>query len=225
MAIPTEQELLDSACHLGHPTSKWNPRMAPFLYGSRKDIHIFDLEQTRTHLDTVCNALKKLQSEGKSILFVSTKQQSIPLIEDMGETLNQPTVTKKWLPGLLTNWNTIKDRLKYYLDLQESFRNGEVEKYTKKEQVSLRKKLTKLDAALSGLSSMKHTPDAIFVVDAVRDSVAIAEARKLNIPVYGICDSNANPADFTEFIPANDDAVRSISLILSTIKEEIVSSK
>ena len=199
--------------------------MAPFLYGSRKDIHIFDLEQTRTHLDTVCNALKKLQSEGKSILFVSTKQQSIPLIEDMGETLNQPTVTKKWLPGLLTNWNTIKDRLKYYLDLQESFRNGEVEKYTKKEQVSLRKKLTKLDAALSGLSSMKHTPDAIFVVDAVRDSVAIAEARKLNIPVYGICDSNANPADFTEFIPANDDAVRSISLILSTIKEEIVSSK
>ena len=225
MAIPTEQELLDAACHLGHPTSKWNPRMASYLYGSRKDIHIFDLEQTRTHLDAVCNALKKLQAEGKSILFVSTKQQSIPLIEDIGETLNQPTVTKKWLPGLLTNWNTIKDRLKYYLDLQESFRSGEVEKYTKKEQVSLRKKLTKLDAALSGVSGMKHTPDAVFVVDAVRDSVAIAEARKLSIPLYGICDSNANPADFTEFIPANDDAVRSLSLILSTIKEEMLSSK
>tara|TARA_Y100000310_G_C20530640_1_gene738258 strand:- start:24 stop:701 length:678 start_codon:yes stop_codon:yes gene_type:complete len=225
MAIPTEKELLDAACHLGHPTNKWNPRMKSYLYGSRKDIHIFDLEQTRVHLERVCNALKKLQAEGKVILFVSTKQQSIPLIEDIGETLNQPVVTKKWLPGLLTNWNTIKDRLKYYLDLQESFRSGEVEKYTKKEQVSLRKKLTKLDAALSGVASMKTTPDAVFVLDAVRDAVAIAEARKLNIPVYGICDSNANPEDFTEFIPGNDDAVKSLSLILDTIKNEIVSSK
>jgi len=225
MAIPTEKELIDAACHLGHPTSKWNPRMAPYLYGSRKDIHIFDLEQTRKHLEKVCNALKKLQAEGKTILFVSTKQQSTPMIEDMGETLHQPTVTKKWIPGLLTNWSTIKNRLKYYLDLQESFRTGEVEKYTKKEQVSLRKKLAKLDAALSGVSTMKHTPDAVFVIDAVRDSVAIAEARKLSIPVYGICDSNANPADFTEFIPANDDAVKSLLLILGTLKETLTSTK
>jgi len=225
MAIPTEKELIDAACHLGHPTNKWNPRMAPYLYGSRKGIHIFDLEQTRKHLETVCNALKKIQAEGKVILFVSTKQQSIPMIEDMGETLHQPMVTKKWLPGLMTNWNTIKDRLKFYLDLQESFRSGEIEKYTKKEQVALRKKLTKLDAALSGVSELKRTPDAVFIIDAVRDAVAIAEARKLKIPVYGICDSNANPEDFTEFVPANDDAVKSLLLILGTIKDQITSSK
>lgn len=223
MPIPTEKDLLESACHLGHPTNKWHPHMAPFIYGSRKGIHIFDLEHTRTHLEEVCAALKKLQSEGKQILFVSTKQQSIPLIEDIGETLNQPTVTKKWIPGLLTNWSTIKERLRYYLDLQDSFRSGSVEKYTKKEQVSLRKKLTKLDAALSGLSDMKRIPDAVFVVDAVRDAVAIAEARKLKVPLYGICDSNANPDNFTAFIPANDDAVRSLTLILGTIKEELSS--
>tara|TARA_Y100000310_G_C20347262_1_gene652581 strand:+ start:64 stop:741 length:678 start_codon:yes stop_codon:yes gene_type:complete len=225
MAIPKEKELLDAACHLGHPTNKWNPRMAKYLYGSRKGIHIFDLEQTHTHLNAVCDALKKLQAEGKVILFVSTKQQSIPIIEDIGEALNQPTVTKKWMPGLLTNWNTIKDRLKYYLDLQESFRSGEVEKYTKKEQVSLRKKLTKLDAALSGVKDMKRPPDAVFVLDAVRDAVAIAEANKLRIPVYGICDSNANPDDFTEFVPGNDDAVKSLLLILGTIKDTLVSTK
>lgn len=223
MAIPTEKELLNAACHLGHPTSKWHPHMAPYIYGNRKDIHIFDLEQTKKHLEKVCAALKKLQSEGKQILFVSTKQQSIPLIDDLGETLNQPTVTKKWIPGLLTNWNTIKERLRYYLDLQDSFRSGTVEKYTKKEQTSLRKKLTKLDAALSGLSGMKRLPDALFVVDAVRDSVAIAEARKLKVPLYGICDSNGNPDDFTAFIPANDDAISSLTLILGTIKEELSS--
>lgn len=223
MPIPTEQELLESACHLGHPTSKWNPRMAPYIYGNRKDIHIFDLEQTKKHLEQVCAALKKMQVEGKTILFVSTKQQSIPLIEEIGKALGQPNVTKKWIPGLLTNWSTIKDRLKYYLDLQESFRTGEVEKYTKKEQVSLRKKLAKLDAALSGVSNMKRPPDAVFVVDAVRDSVAIAEARRLRIPVYGICDSNANPDNFTAFIPANDDAVKSLNMILGTIREELTS--
>ncbi|PIR52643.1 30S ribosomal protein S2 [Candidatus Peregrinibacteria bacterium CG10_big_fil_rev_8_21_14_0_10_49_10] len=225
MPIATEKELLDAACHLGHPTNKWNPRMAQYLYGSRKGIHIFDLTQTREHLEKVCDALKKLQTEGKTILFVSTKQQSIPLIEDIGESLHQPTVTKKWMPGLLTNWNTIKNRLKYYLDLKESFRSGEVEKYTKKEQVALRKKLTKLDAALSGVSEMKRPPDAVFIVDAVRDSVAIAEANTLKIPVYGICDSNAQPSNFTLFVPANDDAMKSLQLILGTVKEYLVSAQ
>ena len=199
--------------------------MAQYLYGSRKGIHIFDLTQTREHLEKVCDALKKLQTEGKTILFVSTKQQSIPLIEDIGESLHQPTVTKKWMPGLLTNWNTIKNRLKYYLDLKESFRRGEVEKYTKKEQVALRKKLTKLDAALSGVSEMKRPPDAVFIVDAVRDSVAIAEANTLKIPVYGICDSNAQPSNFTLFVPANDDAMKSLQLILGTVKEYLVSAQ
>jgi small subunit ribosomal protein S2 len=130
-------------------------------------------------------------------------------------------VTKKWIPGLLTNWSTIKRRLKYYLDLQRSFQTGEVEKYTKKEQTELRKLLVKLDTALGGVAKMNGLPDAVFVLDAVRDHVAVMEAAKLKIPVYGICDSNADPDQFTEFIPANDDAVKSITIILQTIQDEL----
>lgn len=221
MPIPSEKDLLEHACHFGHPKQKWNPKIAPFLYGTRKGIHIFDLQRTREGLAQVCDALKALQAEGKTILFVSTKQQSIPLIEDMGRRLQQPIVTKKWIPGLLTNWPTIKRRLQYYLDLRHSFQTGEVEKYTKKEQTHLRKELTKLDTALAGVASMSGLPDALFVVDAVRDHVAVLEAVKLSIPVFGICDSNANPDEFTACVPGNDDAVRSIQLILDTVVEEL----
>jgi len=221
MPIPSEKELLDNAVHFGHRKEKWNPKMAPFLYGVRKGIHIFDLSKTRENLQHMCDHLKKLQTEGKTILFVSTKQQSIPLIEHLANTLHQPMVTKKWIPGLLTNWLTIKRRLKYYLDLQRSFQTGEVEKYTKKEQTELRKKLAKLDNALGGVSKMTGLPDALFVLDAVRDHVAVLEAAKLKIPIFGICDSNADPDRFTTFVPANDDAVKSIAIILRSVQEEL----
>jgi small subunit ribosomal protein S2 len=217
MSIPSEKDLIAAACHLGHPREKWNPKMAPFLYGTRKGIHIFDLTKTKEHLEHVCHELQKLQTEGKTILLVSTKQQSIPLIEEMGELLHQPVVTKKWIPGLLTNWPTLKRRIQYYLDLRKSFQTGEVEKYTKKEQTDLRKEMIKLDSALSGVAHMTGLPQAMFIVDAVRDNVAVLEAKKLGIPVYGICDSNANPDLFASFVPANDDAVKSIEIILRTV--------
>lgn len=225
MSIPSEKELLGAACHFGHRKEKWNPKMKSYLFGVRKNIHIFDLEKTRTHLEKVSAALKKLQTEGKMILFVSTKQQSIPMLERVARNLNQPMVTKKWIPGLLTNWTTIKRRLKYYLDLQRSFQTGEIEKYTKKEQTQLRKKLAKLDTALAGVAKMTGLPDAVFVVDAVRDHVAVLEAAKLKIPLYGICDSNADPDHFSAFIPANDDAVKSIDMILTTIESELADGK
>lgn len=221
MSLPTEHELLAAACHIGHPKNKWNPRMAPYLYGVRKGIHIFDLTQTKTHLERVVEQLKKLQAEGKTILFVSTKQQSIPLIEEIGQTLRQPTVTKKWIPGLLTNWSTLKRRIKYYVELKESFRSGEIEKYTKKEQTMLRKKMAKLDTALGGVSGMTKIPDALFVIDALRDRVAVLEANVLKIPVFGLCDSNVDPLLFREFIPANDDAVKSIGLVLATVRDAL----
>jgi len=222
--IPTEKDLLEAYCHIGHRKDKWNPKVAPYLYGSQKGIYLFDLVQTRQRLEEVCAALKKLHTEGKTILFVSTKQQSTALIEHLGESLNQPIVTKKWIPGLLTNWPTIKKRIKQYLDLQQSFQTGDVSKYKKKEQTTLRKKLTKLDVALSGVAEMAGLPDALFVVDAIRDHVAVLEARKLKIPLYGICDSNANPDEFTALIPANDDSVKSITLILRTIDETLSGS-
>lgn len=223
--IPTTKQLLDSACHFGHRKEKWNPKMQPFLFGIRRGIHIFDLEKTHKALDKTIAELKSLQKSGKTILFVSTKLQALAPIERVSKTLGQPVVTKKWVPGLLTNWSTIKNRIKYYLDLQLSFRTGEVEKYTKKEQVGLRKELQKLDAGFSGVSSMKGLPDAVFVVDAVRDHVAVLEAKKLRIPVYGICDSNADPDNFKIFIPANDDAVKSIEMILFTVEKELSDAK
>ena len=220
--IASEKDLLAAACHFGHRKEKWNPKMAPFLYGTRRGIHIFDLTKTADGLKKVCEHMKKLQTEGKTILFVSTKQQSIPMLESIAKKLNQPMVTKKWIPGLLTNWSTIKRRLKYYLDLQRSFQTGEVEKYTKKEQTELRKKLAKLDTALAGVSKMAGLPDAVFVVDAILDRVAILEAAKLKIPLFGICDSNADPDLFTAFIPCNDDAVKSLTIILSTIENALL---
>lgn len=222
MPIPSESELLEHACHFGHPVSKWNPKIAEYLYGSRKGIHIFNLEKTREGLIAVIDALKALQAGGKTILFVSTKQQSIPLIEEMGAKLGHPIVTKKWIAGLMTNWPTIKRRLQYYLDLRKSFQTGEIEKYTKKEQTSLRKEMMKLDSALAGVATMNGLPDALFVIDGVRDHVAVLEAKKLGIPVYGICDSNADPDEFTACIPANDDAVRSIRILLDTITAELL---
>jgi len=225
MPIPTEEELVKAACHFGHPKQKWNPKIAPFLYGVRKGMHIFDITQTRHHVEKVCEGLAELQKAGKVILFVSTKQQAIPLIEEIGKATGQLTVTKKWIPGLLTNWGTMRKRLQYYIDLQNSFQTGEVEKYTKKEQTQLRKELAKLDAALSGVRHMKGLPDALFVVDAVHNHVAVLEAKKMKIPVYGICDSNANPDEFTALIPANDGAIKSITLLLNAVRDALVAAK
>jgi small subunit ribosomal protein S2 len=223
--IPSEKDLIAAACHFGHPQAKWNPKMKQYLYGTRQGRHIFDVLKTKKHLEQVCDELCKLHNDGKTILFVSTKQQAIPLIEKMASTLGQPMVTKKWIPGLLTNWSTMRRRLKYYLDLQRSFQTGEVEKYTKKEQTALRKLLAKLDTAFAGIAKLNGLPQALFVVDAVRDGVAVREAAVLKIPVYGICDSNADPDYFAQFVPANDDSVKSLSLILTTVHDALASEK
>ena len=145
MTIPTEEQLLQAACHIGHRSFRWNPKMKPYIYGTKKGVHIFDLVQTKEQLKKTCDDLKELQAKGKSVLFVSTKQHSTHLLEELGKATGHPTVTKKWIPGLLTNWKTISRRIKTYLDLQNSFRTGEVERYTKKEVTQLRKKLAKLD--------------------------------------------------------------------------------
>lgn len=195
--------------------------MKPYLYGTRKGIHIFDVAMTRTALEKTLEALAALQKTGKTILFVSTKPQSIALLESLGQAIGQPTVTKKWMPGLLTNWPTIRRRIKFYLDLKDGFATGSMDKYTKKEQTQLRKQLAKLDLAFAGVAKMRDLPDAVVVIDAMRDHVAVLEAKKLGIPVYGICDSNANPDEFTLAIPANDDAVKSIELILGAIRSTL----
>jgi len=225
MPIPSTKDLLAAACHFGHRKEKWNPKMKKHLFGVRRGIHIFELAETHAALQRVVDELRSLQKSGKTILFVSTKLQALNPIERVSRALGQPVVTKKWVPGLLTNWGTMKNRIRYYLDLQQSFKTGDIEKYTKKEQTMHRKELAKLDASFSGVAAMKGIPDALFVIDAVRDHVAMLEAKKLSIPVYGICDSNADPDDFKIYIPANDDAIKAIDLILTTIEKELADAK
>ncbi len=219
------KEMLANAVHFGHQTNKWNPRMKHYLYGVRDGIHIFDLQKTFEKLNEALTFIQKTVKEGKSIVFVSTKQQAASLIENTAKKCNMPYVTHKWIGGLLTNFSTIKKRIKYYIELQEKESSGELDKYTKKEISQFKKELEKLSIAFSGLKNMKKKPDAIFVVDCVRDHIAVNEAKKLNIPIIGITDSNANPAEIDYPIPGNDDAVKSLNYFLSKIEDAILNAQ
>ena len=215
------KEMAKSAVHFGHPTHKWNPKMKPYLYGSRYGIHIFDLQKTAQNLIKALDFLADSVHKNKEILFVGTKQQCRKLLQEIKNTTGMPIVTDKWIPGLLTNFKTIKKRIDYFKDLKEQDRKGELSKYTKKEQLKLRKKIQSLSLALTGVENMAGKPDVIFVADICRDHIAVKEARRLKIPVVGVVDSNGDPDMVDYIIPANDDAIKSLNYILSLVKEAI----
>lgn len=219
------KEMLANAVHFGHQTQKWNPKMRPYLYGVRDGIHIFDLQKTFESMQNALSYLQKTISEGKKVLFVSTKQQAASVVEATAKKCNMPYVTHKWIGGLLTNFSTVKTRIKYYLDLEEKFDSGEFEKFTKKEASKFKKDLDKLGVAFSGLKGLKKVPDAVFVVDCVRDNIAILEAKKLNIPVIAIADSNADPDYIDYLIPGNDDAVKSLKYFMSKVEDAILNTQ
>ena len=217
------KDMAASAVHFGHPTSRWNPKMKPYIYGSRHGIHIFDLKKTAELLVSALDFLANASRANKTILFVGTKQQCHPKLTDIKKNTKMPIVTDKWIPGLLTNFKTIKSRIKYFKQLKDDDRTGTLEKYTKKEQMKLRKKIQDLSASLSGVEDMENTPDVLFVIDIVRDHIPVMEARRLKIPVVAIIDSNSDP-DLVDFpIPANDDAIKSIEYILNLAEEAITS--
>ncbi len=219
------QEMVKHAVHFGHPTHKWNPKMKIYLYGKRHGVHIFDLKKTASALVKALDFLANAKRANKTILFVGTKQQSHLLLQDLHKATRMPIVTDKWIPGLLTNFKTIKKRIDYFKELKDEDRKGGFDKYTKKEQVKLRKKIQDLSASLSGVEGMGETPDILFVVDVVRDVIAVREARRLKIPVVAILDSNGDP-DTVDFpIPANDDAIKSLEYIFSFIKEALTAKK
>jgi small subunit ribosomal protein S2 len=219
------KEMLSNAVHFGHQTHKWNPKMQPYLYGIRDGIHIFDLQKTFDQLQNAMSFIQKTIAEGKKVLFVSTKQQAASIVEATAKKCNMPYVTNKWIGGLLTNYSTVKKRIKYYLDLQEKEASGDFDKYTKKEASKFKKDLDKLGIAFGGLKGLKKAPDAIFVIDCVRDNIAINEAKKLNIPIIAITDSNADP-DMVDYpIPGNDDAVKSLKYFLSKIEDSILNAQ
>ncbi|MDH5597137.1 MAG: 30S ribosomal protein S2 [Candidatus Peregrinibacteria bacterium] len=215
------KDMAASAVHFGHPTARWNPKMKPYIYGSRNGIHIFDLKITAKKLVEALEFMNRMAKDKKEILFVGTKQQCRKLLNEIKEETGMPIVTDKWIPGLLTNFKTIKERIDYFKQLKEDDAAGRLSKYTKKEQNKLRKKIQDLSVSLSGVENMRGRPDVVFVSDIVRDNIAVTEAKKLGIPVVGIVDTNADPDKVDYPIPGNDDAIKSLEYILGLAKEAV----
>ncbi len=219
------QELMDSAVHFGHKTQKWNPKMKGYLYGARNGVHIFDLAKTKAALEKALEFLTKTAESGKTILFVSTKAQAAHLIIETAEATKMPYVVHKWMGGLLTNFGTIKVRIRYFKTLREQEKTGGFEKYTKKEASKLRKDIVKLESALGGVRDLDKLPDVVFVADVVRDRIVVNEAVKLGLTVVGITDSNADPDGVTYPIPGNDDAIKSLTYLIGKVKAAILAGK
>lgn len=211
------KEMLSSAVHFGHKTAKWHPKMSKFIFGAREGIHIIDLYKTKQALEKAMDFLASLTKDGKNILFVGTKAQAAHLVADACQSAGVSYVTSKWISGLLTNFSTVKVRIKYLNKLKEEEKTGELGKYTKKEISQFKKIAAKLQESLGGVGNMTDLPDAVVVLDAVRDRIAIKEAAKLKIPVVAICDTNANPTGVTYVIPGNDDSIKSIEYFVNEL--------
>lgn len=219
------EQMLNCACHFGHKASKWNPKMRQYIYTKRDGVHIFDLTKTYDCLMKTLEFLKQSACEGKNILLVSTKLQATKLVTEAAQHCRCPYVTQKWMPGLLTNFDTIKKRIKYFKDLKTQRDGGEWDKYTKKERLDLARELEKLQDAFGGVEEISRLPDIIVVFDSIRDKLALREAKKLKITTVGICDSNADPDLLTYPIPGNDDSMKSLKYFVEKIYTAIEEGK
>ena len=216
------EDLLLAGSHFGHLTRRWNPKMKKYIFMERNGIHIVDLKKTSMLIDDAANAIAKLSSEGKKVLFVGTKKQAKAIIKEQAEKCDSFYVCERWLGGMLTNFNTVRKSIKKLTDLQRDEANGNLEKYVKKERLRLMREKEKLEKVLSGISKMTKLPGAIFMVDIKKEHIAIDEARKLNIPTFAIVDTNCDPDLIDYVIPANDDAVKSIELITRAIADAVL---
>lgn len=223
--LPKIEELLKAGAHFGHRTNRWHPKMKPFIFTSKNGIYILDLNKTLEKLQEALDFIKQLLSEGKSVLFVGTKPQVKAPLRKMAEETGQPYIVGKWLGGYLTNFSIVKRSIKKYTDLVEKKAAGKLDKYTKKEQLDFDREIKKLELRVGGLVNLNKLPDALFVWDIKEEATAVAEARKKNIPIIGICDTNVNPDLVTYPIPANDDATKTIALILDAVKTAINEAK
>lgn len=215
--LPSLQELLEAGVHFGHQVRRGHPRMKPYIFGVREGVHIIDLTKSEEYLKQATEFVYELASQGKVLLFVGTKKQAKPIIEELAKKLDAPFMTARWMGGFLTNFEEIKKRIKLLKDLKEQKAKGELSKYTKKEQLLLDRKMDKLQEDFSGVMNLAGMPGAIFVVDAVSDNIAIKEAKRLGIKVVAIADSNCNVSEIDYPIPGNDDAIKSITILVNAI--------
>ena len=225
MSVVTMRKLLEAGVHFGHQTRRWDPKMKPYIYAAKNNVYIIDLEKTQEHLDTAYNAMKAIAERGGKVLFVGTKRQAQTVVLEESLRSGSFYVNQRWLGGILTNYRTIQKSIKQLVEIEQMEETGAINNYSKKEAALIRKKAGRLENFLGGIKEMKKLPDAVFVVEPKEEHNAVAEARKLKIPVFGICDTNCDPAIVDYPIPGNDDAVRSIKLIISLMADAIVESK
>jgi len=216
------EELLDAGVHFGHLKRKWDPAMAPYIFMEKNGVHIIDLNKTVVKLEEACNALSQIAKSGKKVLFVGTKKQAREIIADKVSKINQPFVTERWPGGMLTNFVTIRKAVKKMSNIEEMMNDGTIDTMSKKERLMMSRTKAKLEKDFGNIADMNRLPAAVFIVDIKKEHIAVAEARRLNIPTFAIVDTNSNPNQVDFPIPANDDATKSISLVLDIVCQSIV---
>jgi small subunit ribosomal protein S2 len=218
-------ELLAAGCHFGHLTRRWNPKMRPYIFMERNGIHIIDLVKASRLLDDACNAIANIVAEGKRVLFVGTKKQAKDIIKEEAVRTNQFYVSERWLGGSLTNFTTIRKSVKRLTNIEKMETDGTFDKLTKKEVLFLQREKEKLNNVLSGVVDMTRLPGALFVVDVKKEAIAVKEARRLNVPVFAIVDTNCDPDGVDYIIPANDDAIKSIQVMTKAFADAVLEGK
>ena len=225
MAYITLRELLEAGVHFGHQTKRWNPKMKKYIFGARNGIYIIDLQQTVKLFKTAHDFVKEIAAKGQDVLFVGTKKQASEAIYEEANRAECFYVQNRWLGGMLTNFQTIKNNISRYHFLKTIENDGTMENYPKKEQAKMYKDMAKLEFAIGGISHMKRLPGAIFIIDPKNEAIAVKEAKRLNIPIVAVVDTNCDPDDIDFVVPGNDDAIRSIRLFASHIADAVIEGR
>lgn len=216
-----QQQLLEAGVHFGHLRKKWNPKMLPYIFAEKKGIHIIDLNKTTECLQETAAVLKQLARSGKKIMFVGTKKQAKEIVTECARRVNMPFVTERWLGGMLTNLNTVRKSVKKMQSIDKMLNDGSADSLTKKERLTLQRDRDKMDKVLGGISQLGRVPAALFIVDIGHEHIALAEAKRLGVTTFGVVDTNCDPNKVDFVIPANDDATKSIAIILQYITAAI----
>ncbi|MBP3723065.1 MAG: 30S ribosomal protein S2 [Selenomonadaceae bacterium] len=225
MAMISMKQLLEAGVHFGHQTRRWNPKMARYIFTERNGIYIIDLQKTVKKVDEAYDFLRDVASEGKSILFVGTKKQAQDAVKEEAIRAGMYYVNERWLGGMMTNFSTIQKRVFRLKELERMEEDGTFDVLTKKEVLGLRHEMERLEKYLGGIKDMKRLPGALFVVDPRKERIAVAEARKLNIPIVGIVDTNCDPDEIDYVIPGNDDAIRAVRLLTARMADAIIEGR
>ena len=225
MAVISMKQLLEAGVHFGHQTRRWNPKMAKYIFTERNGIYIIDLQKTVKKVDEAYNFLRSVAEEGKSVLFVGTKKQAQEAVKEEALKADMFYVNERWLGGMMTNFQTIQKRINRLKELEAMEEDGTFEVLTKKEVLQLRHEMEKLEKFLGGIKDMKKLPGALFIVDPRKERIAVAEARKLNIPIVAIVDTNCDPDEIDYVIPGNDDAIRAVKLLTGRMADAVIEGR